>query len=285
MIDVIVVGAGASGVNAAYSFGGIGSQGSSFGMWGNNDPVYKKIIPKKGFSEIRRTDENQHRYFLGDHFEGIPFGSVQVGAQLTPPRLHITKDTQQLVPIQSSNYSTSESLAVGGLGAGWGAALGPYLEEDLKDFPISLSDLKSHYEIISERIGVSGERDDTLQFYGDCKSLQPSPDLDSNGEIILSNYLKKREWFNQHGFFMGKARLAICGKPHRGREANQGYDMEFWADLDRSVYRPQWTLEELMKFENFRYQPGRFVFLFNEKPDKTIEVKAKKQKLKSGRSF
>jgi hypothetical protein len=40
--------------------------------------------------------------------------------------------------------------------------------------------------------------------------------------------------------------------------------MAYWADLDRSVYRPQWTLEELERSPCFRYLGGRFVESFRE---------------------
>jgi hypothetical protein len=40
--------------------------------------------------------------------------------------------------------------------------------------------------------------------------------------------------------------------------------MAYWADLDRSVYRPQWTLEELRRSSSFEYLDRRFVRAFTE---------------------
>lgn len=40
--------------------------------------------------------------------------------------------------------------------------------------------------------------------------------------------------------------------------------MAYWADLDRSVYRPQWTLEELRQSPNFSYLDRRLVQGFSE---------------------
>src|SRR5438128_1818707 len=79
---------GRRGVNPAARLGEAGRQVRRLD-YGNTDHHYVDMIPHKSFSEIRRTEPDQHRWFLGEHFEGIPFGGVRVGAQLTPPRMHI----------------------------------------------------------------------------------------------------------------------------------------------------------------------------------------------------
>jgi hypothetical protein len=40
--------------------------------------------------------------------------------------------------------------------------------------------------------------------------------------------------------------------------------MAYWADMDRSIYRPQWTLDELRRAPNFSYLDRRFVESFIE---------------------
>ncbi|MGI9181576.1 MAG: hypothetical protein ACR2H9_13865 [Longimicrobiaceae bacterium] len=83
MVDVLVVGSGASGVNAAAPLVAAGLRVLMLD-YGNQDRGYPPLIPPDSFSEIRRSDEEQHRYYLGDDFEGIPLGPARVGAQLTP---------------------------------------------------------------------------------------------------------------------------------------------------------------------------------------------------------
>ena len=96
--DVLVVGSGASAVNAASPLvaGGLRVRMLDFG---NRDEVYESLVPAAPFSTIRRTDPNQHRYFLGDRYEGLALGRVSIGAQLTPPRqLNLITLLPQLVP-------------------------------------------------------------------------------------------------------------------------------------------------------------------------------------------
>ena len=73
MTDVLVVGSGAGGVHAAWP---LVERGLEVAMldFGNEDRAYASLVPSQPWSELRTTDEAQHRYLLGDHFEGVPLG-------------------------------------------------------------------------------------------------------------------------------------------------------------------------------------------------------------------
>ena len=71
MTDVVVIGSGASAVNAAYPLVEAGRSVVMLDV-GKRDEKYAALIPDQSFAEIRRTDPQQHRYFLGDDFEGVP---------------------------------------------------------------------------------------------------------------------------------------------------------------------------------------------------------------------
>ena len=150
MTDAIVVGSGAAGVHAAWP---LVERGLSVTMldYGNEDTTYAPLIPDRPWSELRRGDDGQARYFLGERFEGVPFGQVRVGAQLTPPRLFITADTDELTPVDSETFGVSESLAKGGLASGWGAGVFPFDDEDLAAAPFSRSEIEPHYEALAAR--------------------------------------------------------------------------------------------------------------------------------------
>ena len=51
---------------------------------------------------------------------------------------------------------------------------------------------------------------------------------------------------------MGRPRLRrLRTRQHRGRGPHGYLDLDYWADMDRSVYRPQWTLDELLQAPSF----------------------------------
>jgi len=273
-VDVVIVGSGASAVNAAFPLVETGLRVRMLDL-GHRDEHYASLIPDQGFSEIRRGDPQQRRYFLGEGFCGIGFGHTGSGAQLTPPRQFVCRDTETLTPVDSDGFFPIESLARGGLAAAWGAGCPPFSDADLSGMPLSRSQLEPHYETVAERIGLSGERDELTSFMGDLRAMQPAVELDANAETILGRYAGRRERLNRAGFFLGRPRLAMLSRAHRGREPQRYHDMDFWSDAGGSVYRPQWTLDELCKFENFDYCPGLLVERFRESPNGSVEITAR----------
>jgi choline dehydrogenase-like flavoprotein len=261
--DVIVVGSGPGGVNCAAPLVEAGKHVLMLD-YGNEDRHYAPLIPHEAFSTLRRTDANQHRYFIGDGFEGVPFGEVRVGAQLTPPRKHIMADAPALQPADSDDFAVSMSLARGGLGAGWSAGVFPFVDDELRDMGLSVADMQPHYDAVVERIGVCGPGEDLEPFFPMSPGVMPALDVDVNADTILARYQRKRAGLNEKGFFLGRPRLAVCTRQHRGRGPHGYLDLEYWADMDRSVYRPQWTLDELLQAPNFTYLNRRFVETFDE---------------------
>ncbi len=141
--DVLIVGSGASAVNAAYPLVEAGLRVRMLDL-GNRDQRYAPLVPDRSFSEIRREDSEQHRYFLGDRFEGIDFGQTGAGAQLTPPRQFVWRDADRLTPVDSANFFPLESLACGGLAGAWGAGCPPFSEADLAALQLTRSQLEKN---------------------------------------------------------------------------------------------------------------------------------------------
>lgn len=270
MTDVIVVGSGASAVHAAWPLVEAGLSVLMLDV-GYRDHVYEPLIPDKPFEEIRRTDPEQHRYFLGDRFEGVTLGSVRVGAQLTPPRAFIRHGTDELTPIESERFAGMESLARGGLASGWGAGVARFTDEDLARTPLRAADLAPHYAAVEERIGVCGEDDDLSEELGRPASMMPALRIDDGSRRILERYSRSHDRYVVRGLRLGAARLAACSRTHRGRGPHRYDDLDFWADKDAAVYRPRWTLEELAECPNFTRMHRRLVLRFDERPS-TVRV-------------
>jgi hypothetical protein len=266
MTDVIVVGSGPGGTNAAARLVEAGCRVLMLDF-GNRDERYAGLMPSRPFLALRHDDPEQHRYFLGERFEGIPFGAVRVGAQLTPPRAYALADAAERLPIDAGDFAASTSLARGGLGVAWGAGVFPFSDDELRAMDLDLATMQPHYDAVAARIGVAGAHDDLLRFYPPSPTMMPALDADTTGTVVLEGYERRRASFNAAGLYVGRPRIAVCSQPFRGRDAYPYYDLDFWADPGRSIYRPQWTLDELERDPAFTYRPRRLVEGFVEHRD------------------
>ncbi|MFA6045830.1 MAG: GMC oxidoreductase [Phycisphaerales bacterium] len=281
MSDVIVIGSGAAGVAAAWPLVQAGERVTMLDV-GETDAGTASIIPAEPWSHLRRSDANQHRYFLGDHFEGVPSGKARVGAQLTPPRAYIAADAPRLLPRDAHGFVGLESVAQGGLASGWGAAVSPWIAEDLAGLPITFDQLRPHYDAVADLMGVCGQAGDDLSPHlHDAPSMMPPLELDSPATQAFGAYQEHRASLNRAGLVLGHARLAACSREHRRRGPQPYLDMDFWADHGESVYRPRYTLRELLEFPNFQSLSGRLATRFDSHASGVV-VRA--TKLDSGES-
>lgn len=263
--DVIVVGSGPAGALAASR---LLDQGLRVRMLdvAHDDDVARSRVPDLPFSEIRRSDPEQHRYFLGEAGEGVPTGEIRVGAQLTAPRQFVTRDADRLLPVRGDDFEPMQSLALGGLGAAWGAAAFTWTPGELRSAGIGCADFSRYYDEVASRIGVSGAPEDdasALGFAG-VREHQPALEIDSGAERILEAYLARRDSFRARGLHVGRTPLAVLSRPLGDRSANPYFDMDFWSDSRRSVFRPRYLVEDLERSPGFRFVRGQLVTRFED---------------------
>jgi choline dehydrogenase-like flavoprotein len=272
--DAIVVGSGPGGANATAALVERGRRVLMLDV-GDVDSTYEPLIPPRSFREIRESDAKQHRYFLGNRFEGVPSGAIAVGAQLTPPRAHVIGAVARQ-SIESLTFRAAESHALGGLGAAWGAGVFPFDDNELAEWPIPAADLRPHYSAVARRIGVcAGDPELDHFFGGGVPEAMPPLEIDSSAERVLDAYGAVRPELNAEGMFVGRLPMAVCTRPFNGRGPNAYRDMDFWADTDRSVYRPRWTIEDLRGAGDlFRYAHRFAVERFSE-TDAGVSVTAR----------
>lgn len=273
MIDVLIIGSGAGAANAAVPLVEAGLRVVMIDA-GERDRVYTDLFPDRDFESLRRGDPRQHRYLLGDDFEGIPLGPVRVGAQLTPPRQYLLRRVEELLPVRSEEFQAFQTLALGGLAAGWGAAVPPFTDGDMAGWPIGRAALEPHYRRVGRRIGICGDPNDDLA--GECADgewLLPPVEPDSNARAIFERYHLRRLRFLHRGLRLGSPRLAICTEKVGDRGPFAYHDTEFWADSDRAVYRPAYTIADLSRRPNFEYAGGLLARSFAEREDGTVEVR------------
>lgn len=241
---------------------------------GHQDPNrYAELIPDRSFLEIRRSDRQQHRYFLGDGFEGVPLGRLRTGSTITTPRRYVMDLVDRLLPASSADFHHIESLALGGLGNAWGLACYAMSGRELALMGLDQTEMEQSYRRVAARIGLSGEEDDCSPYTrGPISELQPALELDDAAAAMLDAYRAQRTRLNRVGVFAGKPVLALLSEDKDGRRASAYQDMDFWADHGRSAYRPLITIDELQRQPRFTYQPGALVLRFARETGTAVRV-------------
>jgi choline dehydrogenase-like flavoprotein len=264
--DVLVIGSGPSGSHAAHEAVTAGCKVALLDV-GYTNPRLQNYIPAKPFSEIRSSDPNQSQYFLSDDPATVLRNQDRAGPHLTPARQHMIRNMDVLFPLESDTFLPLQATGSGGLGISWGANCFAYEDFELVKAGIAPDEIKPHYVNAALEAGVSGRTDDCtapLIANMDHSAIQKPLPIDTNAETILKHYTNKKEKHNREGFFLGQSLLAMLSRPIGDRSANPLFDMDYWADHGRSVYRPQFTIEKLEKSANFTYLTGRLATEYSE---------------------
>ena len=282
--DVIVVGSGPSGAHAAQAAVASGAKVAVVDV-GHIDRQYADIVPDRPFSEIRRDDTEQWRYFLGERLEGVAARAGAAGAQLTPPRKFIVHEADERLPFRSSTLRPMQSLALGGLGAGWGAGCATYDLRELQRAGLPSDGFGRYYDGVAADIGVSGTTgDDVSPDVAAIRCLQPPLDLDSNAAAIVRIYERRRGRLRAHGFRLGRLPMAVLTAPLGDRLPNPYHDMDFWSDHRASVYRPVYTIRRLQLELRFTYVNQQLAERFVE-DDGAVTLWTRDLSTDTGRSF
>lgn len=175
------------------------------------------------------------------------------------------KNVTQFLPFKSKTFSPVESLGYGGLGIGWGLQCWEFSDDELLKTGLDVKKMRTAYDIVSKRIGISATNDDAAKYtLGALSNYQPSADMDQNHEKIYEKYLRKKINFNKNGFFLGRTPLALITKNIEDRNKYPYRDMDFYDDNSYSAWRPWMTVDKLKKFSNFKYTGGILITHFTE---------------------
>lgn len=257
--DAIVIGSGPAGVHAARALMDAGKT-VTIVDGGNAAPA---ILEKTtgNFADVRRADPDQWEWFLGEDLSGIPVEGLEGGhggGMTSGNRSFVTRDVDTKLPLHTEDAFVVQSLAAGGLGAAWGGACAIFDGTILKAMGIDDPAMEGTVTDVIRTIGVSGP--------SGHPDLQPPLPMDHHAARALQRYAKKKKRFDTLGVAVTRPLNAVLSQPLGGRSANALNDMDYYSDEGRSIYRPRWTLEDLIA-RGCSYEPGHVVSRFEETTD------------------
>lgn len=163
------------------------------------------------------------------------------------------RETDTYLPYETKNVQPRVSLAKGGLSNIWGAAVLPYLDEDIKDWPISVKDLAPYYESVLSFMDMAAVNDDLANKFPLYSKTYQSL-ISSNQTVDLMKDLKvNKNILNKRGFLFGHSRLAVHSKSTNGRSSCVYCGLCHYGCPVGAIYNSSGTLEELKKNKNFHY--------------------------------
>ncbi|HLP21884.1 MAG TPA: GMC oxidoreductase [Chitinophagales bacterium] len=261
--DFIVVGSGLTGAMAAQTLVEKDAQVLMLDVAYRNE--VEPAFPLKNFLNIRQENTNQRELMLGENFEGIPWGLIKTGAQLTPGRKYLIRGLEQFLSMASNTFFPMESLAYGGLGNAWGAGCYIFSNAEFEQMGIKKSLFEKSYQVVGDRIGISAGIDDALKYtVQGLNNILPALQPEESVQQVIDKYKQKKDGVNSKGFYAGIPAVAILTKDKDKRKAFSYNDMDFWHDQEQSVYRPWMTVDQLKRSTNFQLKEKQLVLKYEE---------------------
>jgi len=216
--------------------------------------------------------------------EGMTAGAKGIPLKLIFGSNYPYRETEQHIPWQGRGVGLRPSLALGGFSTVWGAAMLPYRDADIDDWPIKNADLEKHYRAAVEIAGLSAQRDELAELfplYCDQPSVIPAS---RQAELLLNNLRRHGTALRKRGWHFGRARVAI-------RPANDPkgigcircgfclYGCPFGC-----IYNSADTVREMQTGKNFQYQRDVIVTAVREDGGKVV-IQARHRQTRAPLSF
>jgi choline dehydrogenase-like flavoprotein len=173
------------------------------------------------------------------------------------------RETDRYIPREASNVGLVPSLAKGGFSNVWGAAVLPYLESEMADWPITYDQLAPHYRSVLSFVGLAATRDDLESRFPLYSDDYAPMRASRQAESFLSDLRKNRERLQSRGFLFGYSRLAVFRRSQHGREC-AACGLCMYGCPYGLIYSTTATLDELKRNRRFTYLKGVIVERFSE---------------------
>jgi choline dehydrogenase-like flavoprotein len=171
---------------------------------------------------------------------------------------------------RGNGASVRPSLALGGFSTVWGAAMLPYHDEDLQDWPVKSRELAPHYRAVLEFTGLAAQRDDLEELFPLHVENPPALKPSRQAEWLLENLTRHRDSLRVDGWRFGRARLAV-----RAADSTHGAGcvycrMCLYGCPYGCIYNSADTVREMQSDARFKYQRDVIVTRLREDSGKVF---------------
>ena len=157
------------------------------------------------------------------------------------------------------NVGLRPSFAKGGLSNVWGAAMMPFLDRDLEEWPFKVAALAPHYSAVLRFTGLAACRDNldpTFPLYTQQPTeLRPSRQC----QQLLDTMTRHREGLARDGIQFGRSRVAVRGNLPPAEGGCVYCRLCMYGCPYGYIYTAADTVTQLQAVPGFHYEPGAVV--------------------------
>lgn len=253
--DTLVIGGGPAGTSAALALAELGRPVLLLDA-GTGDEV--DLPPDGAYLELRRRDEAQWRWQLGDRFEALASMGTSSPKLRVPGYQDVFAGFARANRVHAEDFTLVGALAGGGLSNAWGCGVARFDARELGALSAEQAAMTESFGRVARRVGISGASPDPLadyfgldEFADDALALDPLHARLWNRS--LGNDVKR------DGFAMGRARVAVLSHARGARRPCDLRGMCLWGCHNRATWSAAIDLEQLQRFPSARTQRGVLV--------------------------
>ena len=166
------------------------------------------------------------------------------------------READEHLGVHYDNVGLRPSLAKGGLSNVWGAAMMPFLDDDLDEWPFKVSTLAPHYAAVLELTGLAACYDNLEKLFplytSNFTELRPS----RQSQQLLERMERNREALARAGIRFGRSRLAVRGNLPSVDGGCAYCRLCMYGCPYGYIYNSADTVAQMVGNPNFSYQPG-----------------------------
>ena len=201
-------------------------------------------LPEGDYTTLRFEDYEQRNWQLKNNLSSSD-ATRSVSPKFRTPMASVFEKFNQKYIVSSEGFNSLGGLAVGGLANFWGAGVAR-LEDSQLQFFGDPSEMTFSYDIIANRIGISGVNDDDLAtYFGNEPHLDPAVQLGAVNKSLYEKYNRKKRSQPDTEFTLGRSRLAVITKGREKRKGCANLGTCLWGCRNSAIYSPAQDIEML----------------------------------------
>lgn len=204
VVENLIIGSGLAGIATGMALHRLQAPFAVIDIGYDLDPVTEKSVAQLAQSDPSGWDGEVRKRL---------FPPPVTSASGVERRLLFGSDFPYRIPdafsVKMEECMTELSHGLGGFGNVWGAAMLPYSDHSLRNWPLPIDKLKESYRNVLQYVPLSAEKDElqnTFPIYSDRTTT-----LDRSKQInaLLNAFNRRKASFRKKGVEFGRARVAV----------------------------------------------------------------------------